>query len=82
MLFLRDLNTLDSKGLGDGWCCGAWSKEGAILFATGQSSALHRIGADGGPSAVATRVDPSVRQPYPASPQFLPDGWNSPLHAR
>jgi serine/threonine protein kinase len=50
---------------------GAWSRDGAILFAPTRGP-LFRVSQGGGAATVVTRVEgPSVRH---VSPQFLPDG--------
>jgi Tol biopolymer transport system component len=52
---------------------GSWNKDGTILFTPSPSSALMRIGADGGDLGEATRLDPP-RQIAHRFPEFFPDG--------
>ena len=52
---------------------GAWNRDGTILFAPGNASALMRVPTSGGEPQPVTKVDPP-RQAGHRLPQFLPDG--------
>jgi Tol biopolymer transport system component len=52
---------------------GAWNRDGTILFAPTNVSALLRVAASGGESLAVTKLD-SPRQGSHRFPQFLPDG--------
>ena len=52
---------------------GAWNRDGTILFATTNASALLRVPSSGGEPLAVTKLDPP-RQGSHRWPQFLPDG--------
>jgi Tol biopolymer transport system component len=52
---------------------GTWNRDGVIVFAPGQSSALYRVSAAGGEEAPLTTLDQAHESSH-RWPQFLPDG--------
>jgi eukaryotic-like serine/threonine-protein kinase len=58
--------------LADGFCCGAWSQNGAILYVPGLYEDIQRISAEGG--ACSPVFHPDVNRQTGSHPVFLPDG--------
>jgi serine/threonine protein kinase len=52
---------------------GSWSKDGLILFGTGDSP-IFRVPSEGGKPAPATKLDTAQKQSSHRWPSFLPDG--------
>src|SRR3989441_8486400 len=55
---------------------GTWNRDGVIVLAPDQYSALYRVSAGGGRATPVTKLDDSKLQGTHRWPWFLPDGWH------